>query len=158
LKRHERAWSEAVARFVLDGEAVAARMPFALPAPVHRSNVVVIPIAVLLGCSRYLEDRCREVASGARMLVRSYPIPFPPTRVKRLRPLVLVAPWKIYAAAPEEIEILAEGAGSALVLIENDGIARSMLEYRLMEALLFATRLRAQARPLELRSSAAPPG
>lgn len=110
------------------------------------ANVVVLPVIILIGCSPSLEARCRAVGARARALVRAQVVPFSPGNVRRLRPLVLVVPARIYAAAPDDLEVLAEGAGASLVLIENEALPRPALESRVLDALTFAQRLRSQVR------------
>ena len=116
--------------------------------PVDRapSNVISLPLIVLLGCDGALEARCRRIAARARVLVRSSPVPFARSEVTSLEPLVIIVPAQVYEGAPWGFEVLAEKVGASLLMIDREPIATIVLEYRIMESLIFATRLRARVR------------
>lgn len=130
-------------RFV---QAAAAVLPFTSPAVPRtenaRSNLIVLPLVLLLGCDEDLEARCRSIATHARVLVRSVPVPFTRSEVAALRPLVIVVPEHVYEGAPWGYEVLAEKVGASLLMLDSKPIASIVLEYRVMEALTFATRMR----------------
>ena len=60
--------------------------------------------------------------------------------------LVIVVPAQVYEGAPWGFEVLAEKVGASLLMLDPEPLAPIVLEYRMMEALLFATRLRARSR------------
>jgi hypothetical protein len=137
-----------MARFVLTATAVqtpsrssAVRAP--APSP---SNVIALPLILLLGCEAEIEGRCRSIAARGRVLARSLPLPFRRADVAALQPLVIVIPDGVYEAAPWGFEVLGEKVGASLLVLGREPIAPIVLEYRLMEALCFATRLRARVR------------
>jgi hypothetical protein len=53
-------------------------------------------------------------------------------------------PAHVYEGAPWGFEVLAEKVGASLLMLDRDPIAPIVLEYRMMESLVFATRLRAR--------------
>jgi hypothetical protein len=110
------------------------------------SNLVALPLILLLGCEESLEARCRSIAARARVLVRSMPIPFQRAEVAGLEPLVIIVPATVYEGAPWGFEVLAEKVGASLLMLDREPMAPIVLEYRMMEALVFATRLRTRAR------------
>lgn len=110
--------------------------------PALAPNVIKLPVVLLLGCSPSFEARCRDVASRARALVRSYQVPFSRSLVKSLRPLVIVVPDEIFELAPRGFEVLADEVNASLLNFENERLAPMVLEYRLTESLVFATKLR----------------
>jgi len=55
-------------------------------------------------------------------------------------------PATVYEGAPWGFEILAEKVGASLLMLEREPMAPVVLEFRIMEALVFASRLRARAR------------
>jgi hypothetical protein len=120
--------------------------------PVARSvdptpaNVISLPLILLLGCDAELETRCRSIALRARVLVRSAPVPFQRSEVALLEPLVIIVPGHVYEGAPWGFEVLAEKVGASLLMLDREPLAPIVLEYRMMEALVFATRLRARVR------------
>jgi hypothetical protein len=103
-------------------------------------------LILLLGCEEVLEARCRSIAARARVLVRSMPIPFQRAEVASLEPLVIIVPAEVYEGAPWGFEVLAEKVGASLLMLDREPMAPIVLEYRIMEALVFATRLRTRAR------------
>jgi hypothetical protein len=109
-------------------------------------NVISLPVILLLGCDTELEERCRSIAARARALVRASQVPFARAEVIALQPLVIVLPSQVYEGAPWGFEVLAERIGASLLMVDREPIAPIVLEYRLMESLLFATRLRARVR------------
>ena len=113
------------------------------PAP---ANVISLPLILLLGCDSELETRCRSIAARSRVLVRSAPIPFQRTEVAALQPLVIIVPGHVYEGAPWGFEVLAEKVGASLLMLDCEPLAPIVLEYRMMEALVFATRLRLRVR------------
>ena len=126
------------------------RLPTSLPAPLSleagASNVITLPLILLLGCQREVEARCRTIALRARVLLRTLPLPFQRSEVAAMGPLVLVVPAAVYESAPWGFEVLAEKVGASLLMLDRDPIAPIVLEYRMMEALVFASRLRARMR------------
>lgn len=110
------------------------------------SNLVELPVILLLGCEPDLVARCRSIASKARALVRLVELPFTRRQIAELRPLVILVPSAIYESAPWGYEVLAEKVGASLLMVDPGMGAPIVLEYRLMEALVFAARLRARAR------------
>ncbi len=101
---------------------------------------------LLLGCDPEVEARCRTIATRARTLVRAVPVPFHRSEVAALHPLVLIVPSPIYEAAPWGFEVLAEKVGASLLMLDREPMPPIVLEYRMMEALVFATRLRARVK------------
>jgi len=110
------------------------------------ANVIALPLILLLGCDTELETRCRSIATRARVLVRSAPVPFQRSEVAALQPLVIIVPGHIYEGAPWGFEVLAEKVGASLLMLDREPLAPIVLEYRMMEALVFATRLRSRVR------------
>jgi hypothetical protein len=140
-----------LARFLLTAPAVQSThtSPASTEAPtseVRPSNVIALPLILLLGCDAELAARCRSIAARSKVLVRSSPVPFARSEVTALAPLVIVVPADIYEGAPWGFEVLAEKVGASLLMLEREPIAPIVLEYRIMEALVFATRLRARVR------------
>ena len=137
-----------LARFVLTASAVQPTHT----SPVVRSpdpappNVIWIPLVLLLGSDAELEARCRSIGLRARILVRSVPVPFQRSEVAALQPLVIIVPGHVYEGAPWGFEVLAEKVGASLLMLDRAPLAPIVLEYRMMEALVFATRLRARVR------------
>lgn len=115
-------------------------------ADVRPSNVIALPLVLLLGCDQELEAKCRSIAARARVLVRAAPVPFQRSEVTALAPLVIMVPAHIYEGAPWGFEVLAEKVGASLLMMDGEPIAPIVLEYRMMEALMFASRLRARVR------------
>jgi hypothetical protein len=113
------------------------------PAP---SNVIALPLMLMLGCEQEIEGRCRSIAARARVLVRTMSLPFQRSEVAALSPLVIMVPAAVYEGAPWGFEVLAEKVGASLLMLDRDPMAPIVLEYRMMEALVFATRLRARVR------------
>jgi hypothetical protein len=109
-------------------------------------NVIALPLILLLGCDAELEARCRSIAARARVLLRTAPVPFQRSEVAALQPLVIMVPAAVYEGAPWGFEVLAEKVGASLLMIDREPMAPIVLEYRMMEALVFATRLRARVR------------
>jgi hypothetical protein len=133
------------------------RLPTHSPEPLSfeavASNVITLPLILLLGCNPEIESRCRTIALRARVLVRTLPLPFQRSEVAAMQPLVIIVPAPIYEGAPWGFEVLAEKVGASLLMLDRDPMAPIVLEYRMMEALVFATRLRARVREaLEARS------
>lgn len=130
--------------------ANAVQPPYASPAlraPEARpNNVIALPLILLLGCDAELEARCRSIAARAKVLVRSAPVPFQRSEVTALSPLVIMVPAHIYEGAPWGFEVLAEKVGASLLMLDREPLAPIVLEYRMMEALVFATRLRARVK------------
>jgi hypothetical protein len=124
------------------------RLPTPSPAPLsfetRSTNVITLPLILLLGCSPEMDVRCRAIAQRARVLVRNLPLPFQRTEVAAMRPLVLLVPAPVYEGAPWGFEVLAEKVGASLLMLDREPMAAIVLEYRMMEALVFATRLRAR--------------
>ncbi|MFT3765293.1 MAG: hypothetical protein QM820_07230 [Minicystis sp.] len=119
----------------------------ALRAPeVRPNNVIALPLVLLLGCDQELEDRCRSIAARAKVLVRAAPMPFQRSEVTSLSPLVIIVPAHVYEGAPWGFEVLAEKVGASLLMLDREPMAPIVLEYRMMEALVFATKLRARVR------------
>lgn len=110
------------------------------------NNVISLPLILLLGCDADLESRCRSIAARSRVLVRSAPVPVQRAEVSAWAPLVIVVPAQVYEGAPWGFEVLAEKVGASLLMLDPEPLAPIVLEYRMMEALLFATRLRARSR------------
>lgn len=110
------------------------------------NNLIALPLILLLGCDAELEARCRSIAARAKVLLRSAPVPFQRSEVTALAPLVIVVPAHVYEGAPWGFEVLAEKVGASLLMIDSEPPAPIVLEYRMMEALSFATRLRARVR------------
>jgi hypothetical protein len=115
--------------------------------------VIALPLILLLGGDDELEARCRTIASRARVLLRAAPVPFARSEVTSLSPLVIVVPAQVYEGAPWGFEVLAEKVGASLLMLDREPIAPIVLEYRMMEALVFAARLRERVR--ELRGATA---
>jgi len=80
------------------------------------------------------------------VLVRSSPVPFSRAEVTAVAPLVIIVPADVYEGAPWGFEVLAEKVGASLLMLDGGPIAPIVLEYRMMEALVFATRLRQRAK------------
>jgi hypothetical protein len=116
-----------------------------LPEPTA-TNLVALRLILLLGCEPELQARCRSIASKAKVLVRAMDMPFQRAEVAALQPLVIVVPATVYEGAPWGFEVLAEKVGASLLMLEREPMAPIVLEYRMMEALVFATRLRARTR------------
>lgn len=140
-----------LARFLLAAPAVQSThtspgSPEAPISEIRSSNVIALPLILLLGCDAELAARCRSIASRSRVLVRAARVPFSRSEVTALAPLVIVVPADIYEGAPWGFEVLAEKVGASLLMLEREPIAPIVLEYRIMEALVFATRLRARVR------------
>lgn len=110
------------------------------------NNVISLPLILLLGCDSDLEGRCRAIAARSRVLVRSARVPVQRAEVSAWAPLVIVVPAQVYEGAPWGFEVLAEKVGASLLMLDPEPLAPIVLEYRMMEALLFATRLRARSR------------
>jgi len=113
------------------------------PAP---TNVISLPLILLLGCDPEVEARCRAIASRARVLVRAASVPVQRTEVVAMHPLVIIVPASVYEGAPWGFEVLAEKVGASLLMLDRAGTPSIVLEYRMMEALVFATRLRARVK------------
>ena len=127
----------------------AARRPE--PAP---SNIISLPLILLLGCDAELTSRCRSIAARARVLVRASLATLPAQReVSALSPLVIIVPAAVYESSPWGYEVMAERVGASLLMIDREPLASIVLEYRMMEALVFATRLRAKVRENEAREA-----
>lgn len=140
-----------LARFLLAAPAVQSTYtspasPEGPTSEIRPSNVIALSLILLLGCDAELAARCRSIAARSRVLVRSAPVPFSRTEVTSLAPLVIVVPADIYEGAPWGFEVLAEKVGASLLMLEREPIAPIVLEYRIMEAMVFATRLRARIR------------
>jgi hypothetical protein len=137
-----------LARFLLTATAVQPTNTLpALRAPeTALSNVIALPLILLLGCDPDVEARCRAIALRARVLVRAMPLPFQRSEVASMAPLVIIVPAPVYEGAPWGFEVLAEKVGASLLMLDRDPMAPIVLEYRMMEALVFATRLRARVR------------
>ncbi len=118
---------------------VTTTAPTSLP---NGTNLVALPTVLMLGCDEALVNRCRNIASRAKVLLRSMPVPFQRNDVAALRPLVIMAPKDVYEGAPWGFEVLAERIGASLLVLGPDPLAPIVLEYRMMEALVFASRLR----------------
>lgn len=135
-----------MACFLLTAQAVQPPLPS--PAisvePARPNNLIALPLILLLGCDADLEARCRSIAARAKVLVRSTTVPVHRSEVSALAPLVLIVPAEVYEGAPWGFEVLAEKVSASLLMLDGDPIAPIVLEYRMMEALLFATRLRAR--------------
>ncbi len=137
----------ALARFLLSAPAVhppPTSRALRAAEPAASSNVIPLPLILLLGCAPEMEARCRAIAARARVLVRGTPMPFQRTEVAALHPLVIVVPAAVYEAAPWGFEVLAEKVGASLLMLDRDPMPSIVLEYRMMEALVFAKRLRAR--------------
>jgi hypothetical protein len=117
-----------------------------LPSEPSLSNLISLPLILLLGCDREVEARCRAIATRARVLLRAAPLPVLRSEILAMGPLVIIVPASIYESAPWGFEVLAEKVGASLLMLDRDPMASIVLEYRMMEALVFATRLRAQVR------------
>lgn len=144
-----------LARFLLTATAVqptytspAVRTPE--PSSNPNNNVIALPLILLLGCDPDLTARCRSIAGRAKVLARSAPVPFVRSEVTALSPLVIIVPADIYEGAPWGFEVLAEKVGASLLVLDHEPLAPIVLEYRIMEALVFATRLRARLREAKL--------
>jgi hypothetical protein len=135
-----------VARFLLTAPAV--QPPYSSPAvrveAPEPSNVIRLPLILLLGCGAELEARCRAIAWRARVLLRAAPMPYQRSEVAALHPLVIIVPAAVYECAPWGFEVLAEKVGASLLMLDREPMAPIVLEYRMMESLVFATRLRAR--------------
>jgi hypothetical protein len=110
------------------------------------SNVISLPLILLVGCDAALEARCRTVAGHALVLLRAVPMPVQRAEVAALSPLVIAVPAPVYESAPWGFEVLAEKVGASLLMLDRQPMAPILLEYRMMEALVFAKRLRARVR------------
>lgn len=108
------------------------------------SNVISLPLIVLLGCAPETQARCRSIATRARALVRVVPLPFQRAEVAGLNPLVILVPALVYEEAPWGFEVLAEKVGASLLMLDREPMAPVVLEHRMLDALVFATRLRAR--------------
>jgi hypothetical protein len=130
--------------------ATAVHTPYTSPAlgaaEPASTNVISLPLILLLGCSPDVEARCRAIAARARVLVRGAPVPFQRSEIAALHPLVIVVPATTYESAPWGFEVLAEKVGASLLLLDRDTMPSIVLEYRMMEALVFASRLRARVK------------
>jgi hypothetical protein len=140
-----------VARILLTGAAVLPSHP--APAPrffeTQTSNVISLPLVLLLGCSASLEARCRSIGARGRVLVRSSPVPMRRTEVAALKPLVIVVPAPVYEGAPWGFEVLAEKVGATLLVLDHEASEASLLEVMLMESLVVAARTRRRGRASE---------
>lgn len=127
------------------GNAVQSKAPFAThPFQEPTSNVIALPTMVLLGCNAEMEARCRAITSRARVLLRAMPVPFLRSAIVAVRPLVLVVPSAVYDLAPKGFDMLIEESGSCLLKLDREPIATIVLEYRIMEALIFSLRIRSR--------------
>jgi hypothetical protein len=108
------------------------------------SNLISLPLILLLGCNAELEARCRGIGARARVLVRAAPMPYQRSEIAAMHPLVIVVPAAIYECAPWGFEVLAEKVGASLLRLDRERMAPIVLAYRIMGALVFATRLRAR--------------
>jgi hypothetical protein len=120
--------------------------PAVLPSEPAPSNLISLPLILLLGCDRETEGRCRAIASRARVLLRSSTLPVLRSEIVAMGPLVIIVPAGVYESAPWGFEVLAEKVGASLLMLDRDPMASIVIEYRMMEALVFATRLRARVR------------
>lgn len=146
-----------LARFLLTAQAVQSTYtsPAVQPSPeIRQSNVIALPLILLLGCDPDLTARCRSIATRAKVLARSAPVPFVRSEVTALSPLVIIVPADVYEGAPWGFEVLAEKVGASLLMLEREPIASIVLEYRIMDALVFATRLRTRLREAKLSMEA----
>jgi hypothetical protein len=116
-------------------------VPAAEPEP---ANLITLPLILLLGCDPFVESRCRAIAARARVLLRAMPVPILRSDVLAMDPLVIVVPAPVYETAPWAFEVLAEKVGSSLFMLDHEPMASIVLEYRMMESLAFARRLRAR--------------
>jgi hypothetical protein len=116
------------------------------PPDARPNNVIELPLILLLGCDPDLEARCRAIAARAKVLVRAAPVPVQRSEVTALAPLVIIVPAQVYEGAPWGFEVLAEKVGASLLMLDDQPMAPIVLEYRMMDALVFATRLRARVR------------
>lgn len=142
-----------LARFLLTASAVQPTYTspaVRTPEPTSPNNVIALPLILLLGCDPDLTARCRSIAGRAKVLARSAPVPFVRSEVTALSPLVIIVPADIYEGAPWGFEVLAEKVGASLLVLDHEPLAPIVLEYRIMEALVFATRLRARLREAKL--------
>ena len=64
--------------------------------------------------------------------------------ISRRHARVLIVQREVYEGAQWGLGVLAEKVGASLLMLDGEPIAPIVLEYRMMEALLFATRLRAR--------------
>jgi len=137
-----------LARFLLTASAVQPThtSPATGIPPVRPSNVIALPLILLLGCDAETTARCRAIASRAKVLARSARVPLLRAEVTALAPLVLVVPGHVYEGAPWGFEVLAEKVGASLLMLDGEPLAHIVLEYRIMEAMVFARRLRARIR------------
>jgi hypothetical protein len=110
------------------------------------TNVISLPLILALGCSPEMEARCRSIALRARALVRVSSMPYQRAEIAALHPLVIVVPGAVYEGAPWGFEVLAEKVGASLLMLDREPMAQIVLEYRMIEALVFAKRLRAKVR------------
>jgi len=83
--------------------------------------------------------------------MRAMPVPILRSEVMTMDPLVIVVPSDVYESAPWAFEVLAEKVGASLLMLDREAEASIVLEYRLMEALVFAKRLRARVEALSAR-------
>ena len=110
------------------------------------SNVISLPLILLLGCAPETEAHCRSIALRAHALVRVARLPFQRSRGRGPEPAGDRRPGLRLRERPWGFEVLAEKVGASLLMLERDPMAPIVLEYRMMDALVFATRLRARMR------------
>jgi hypothetical protein len=110
------------------------------------SNLVALPLILLLGCDRETEAHCRAIASRARKLLRSAPLPILQSEIAAMGPLVIIVPANVYASDPWGLEALAEMVGASLLMLRPDPVSSMLLEYRVMKALTHAMRVRDRVR------------
>jgi hypothetical protein len=141
-----------LARFLLPAHAVQSTYtsPVVQLPEILQSNVIALPLILLLGCDPDLTARCRSIAARAKVLARSSPVPFVRSEVSARSPLVIIVPADVYEGAPWGFEVLAEKVGASLLMLGPEPIAPIVLEYRLLAALVFATRLRTRVREAKL--------
>lgn len=128
----------------------------AIPSPeTAPDNVISLPLILLVGCDPDLEARCRAIGARAKVLVRSMRSMSPRTHeIRALSPLVIIVSADVYESQPWGFEVMAEHVGASLLMLDHAPLAPIVLEYRMMEALVFVTRLRARVREAAAESAA----
>lgn len=122
-----------MAHAVLDACAVQATAP---------SNVISLPLILVVGATIETEARCRSVAVRSRFLVRTCAVHRARPEALQYGPLAIVVPDELYRLAPRGFDLLSEDARSVLVRLEAEVPAPVVLEYRLMGAVLAAAKMR----------------
>ena len=146
LEIRESRFGNLLARFVPGRQPVQppSTSPAFVATRAEPSNLLTLPLILLLGCDPSTEARCRAIGARAHVLLRATSVPVLRSEVMAMAPLVIVVPTAVYESAPWAFEVLSEKVGASLLMLDREPVASIVLEYRMMEALVFAKRLRAR--------------